>query len=67
MTGIVLCIIALVVAIAALALRLFPTLQVGPAERFGWGVWLCAAVILMAIALLWGNVGVIYSHAGFTG
>lgn len=62
MTGIVLCAVALALALAALVLRLLPT------ERpHLWSVALIASTILIAVALLWGNIGVIYSHAGLTG
>lgn len=33
----------------------------------GWGPWLIVAGILYGFALLWGNVGVIFSNAGLTG
>jgi len=58
--GIVLCFVALAVSLASLVLHLLDV------PRW-WGLCLIAAVILISVALLWGNVGVIFSHAGFTG
>jgi len=59
-TGILLCFIALAVSLASLVLHWLDV------PRW-WGMCLIVAVILISVALLWGNVGVIFSHAGFTG
>ncbi|HEX4395423.1 MAG TPA: hypothetical protein VH084_28415 [Mycobacterium sp.] len=68
MTGIVLVAFALLLAIFSLVLWLFPELLPEHLRaRLGWGLWLIASVILITIALEWGNIGVIYSHAGWTG
>lgn len=65
MTGILLCFIALVLALASLVLCL---IRSGPAQAVrDWPFWLITAVILIQVALLWGNIGVIYSHAGLSG
>jgi hypothetical protein len=65
MTGILLCVLALIVAFVSLVLCIlregFPQ-----AIRY-WPLYLIVAVILTEFALLWGNIGVIYSHAGWTG
>jgi hypothetical protein len=63
MEGIALCLIGLVCGVIALICALVP-------HPPRWGVpivWLAVMGILYGFALLWGNVGVIYSHAGFTG
>jgi hypothetical protein len=65
MTGILFCMVALVVAAISLVICLIRTGIVAAVRD--WPFWLIVAVILTEIALLWGNVGVIYSHAGLTG
>ena len=60
MTGIVLCAVALAVSLASLVLHCLDV------PRW-WGLCLITAVILISVALLWGNLAVVYSHAGFTG
>jgi hypothetical protein len=57
-TGIAACLIALVCSVISAIMFV---------SHKGWGGWIIAAGILYGLALLWGNVGVIYSHAGFTG
>jgi hypothetical protein len=63
MTGIYLCYAAgILVLIAAVVLATFRTLT--------WRdplLYLIPAVAIIVVALLWGNIGVIYSHAGWTG
>jgi hypothetical protein len=66
MEGIVLCALALLCGLAGLVFYLIPHPARFPGW-LGWGFWVSVATILYGIALLWGNVGVIYSHAGFTG
>jgi hypothetical protein len=57
-TGIAMCLVAWVCSIISAIMFVC---------HKGWGGWIIAAGILYGFALLWGNVGVIYSHAGFTG
>jgi hypothetical protein len=64
-TGILLCVIALVIAVVSLIVCVVRT-GLTAAVR-DWPFWLIVAVVLTEIALLWGNIGVIYSHAGLTG
>jgi len=64
MAGILLCALALAVALVALVLCL---IRDGLAAVRDWPLWLIVAVVVTEVALLWGNIGVIYSHAGFTG
>lgn len=66
MTGIVLCALALVFSLIGTVLYLVPHPAWLP-PQLGWGLWLGVAGIFYGISLLWGNIGVIYSHAGFTG
>lgn len=63
MVGIILVIIALVLTIVAFVLRLMAQ----PTRLLHWSVFIILSVFLIEIALLWGNIGVIYSHAGVTG
>lgn len=60
-TGIAMCLVALVLSVIGLIVYLIP--QTSPR----WGIWIIVACILYGLALLFGNVGVIFSHAGFTG
>jgi hypothetical protein len=64
MTGILLCVLALVVAIVSLVLCLIRNRLAAVRD---WPFYLIAAVIITEVALLWGNLGIIYSHAGWTG
>jgi hypothetical protein len=57
-TGIAMCLVGWVCAIISAIMY---------ATHKGWGPWIIAAGILYGLALLFGNVGVIFSHAGFTG
>lgn len=62
-TGIAACLIGLVCMIFGLIFALVP-------HPPRWGipiVWVAVGGILYGFALLWGNVGVIFSNAGFTG
>jgi hypothetical protein len=63
MVGIILVIIALVLTIVAAVLRLMAK----PVNLLHWSMFVIYSVFLIEIALLWGNIGVIYSHAGWTG
>jgi hypothetical protein len=72
MTGIVLCFFALFTILASLVLYVLPSkasagMPVIKQKLLDWGFWLIVTAALLVVALLWGNVGVIYSHAGFTG
>jgi hypothetical protein len=66
MTGIYLCYLAGVLVIVAAVLYVAPPLVVR-GVTLDWGVFLILAVACIVIALLWGNIGVIYSHAGWSG
>lgn len=63
MTGIILVIIAGAFVILSAVLRLLAR----PVNLFHWSIFLIIAVGLLVVALLYGNIGVIYSHAGWTG
>jgi hypothetical protein len=65
MTGIVLCLVALALTVVGAILYLS---QVGlRAAARDWGLWVIISVLLVEVALLWGNIAIVYSHAGFTG
>lgn len=72
MGGIVLCALAGLCALVGWALYLLPP-SVGASmppikqKLLGSGFWYGLALLLVVAALLWGNIGVIYSHAGLTG
>lgn len=59
--GVALCLIGFVCAIIGLIMYLVPN------PPTGWGVWIIVACICYGFALLWGNVGVLFTHAGLTG
>ena len=72
MTGIWMVGFAGLCALIALVLYFLPPLasaKMPPLVQklFGWGFWLILCALLLVVALEWGNVGVIYSHAGVTG
>ena len=63
MVGIILVIIAFVLTLLGIVLKLLER----PSQLFHWSFLVLLSVALIEIALLWGNIGIIYSHAGFTG
>jgi hypothetical protein len=67
-TGVAACLIGAVCGLLAL---IFWTAQVfakfQPSRFTDPALWLSLAVILYGFALLWGNVGILFTHAGFTG
>lgn len=64
-SGIAACLVGFVCSIIAL---IFWLARPTTASRFvDPAFWLSVAAILYGFALLWGNVGLVYSHAGFTG
>jgi len=67
-TGIAACLIGLVCGFIALIFWAAQVFSKFEPSRFTNPVfWLSVAAILYGFALLWGNVGVIFSNAGFTG
>jgi hypothetical protein len=66
MAGIYLCYLAGVLTIIAAVLYVAPPIVVF-GKTLDWGLFLILAVACIVAALLWGNIGVIYSHAGLTG
>jgi hypothetical protein len=66
MTGIWLVAGAIGFALAALIIYLVRAGGVRAALT-DWGLWLILAVIVIGIALEWGNIAVIYSYAGWSG
>jgi hypothetical protein len=66
MTGIYLCYLAGLLTIIAAVLYFAPPIVVF-GRTLHWGLPLILAVACIVVALLWGNIGVIYSHAGFSG
>lgn len=63
MVGIILVLIAWLLTILAIVLRLMAR----PPRLFHWSIFALLSLFLIEVALLWGNIGVIYSHAGVTG
>ena len=64
-TGIAACLIGFVCGVIAL---IFWFARPTSSSRFVDPIfWLAVATILYGFALLWGNVGLLYTHAGFTG
>jgi hypothetical protein len=63
MAGIICVIIAWLFTIVAIVLRLMAR----PPRLFHWSVFALLSLFLIEVALLWGNISVIYSHAGLTG
>jgi len=64
-TGIAACLIGFVCGIIAL---IFWFARPKSSSRFVDPVfWLSVATVLYGFALLWGNVGLLYTNAGFTG
>lgn len=62
--GVALCIIAGLLFIASGILWIF---RKDARVPFDWEPPLIVGAILLVIALLWGNIGVIVSNAGFSG
>jgi len=60
-TGIAAALIGFICSIIGLIFYLIP--QTSPR----WGIWIIVACLLYGFALLFGNVGIVFSHAGFTG
>ncbi len=67
-TGIAACLIGFVCGFVALIFWAGQLLGKLDKSRFTDPVfWLSVAVVLYGFALLWGNVGLLYTNAGFTG
>jgi hypothetical protein len=64
-TGIAACLVGFVFGI--IALIFWAARPQSPSRLVDPVFWLAAAIILYGFALLWGNVGLLYTHAGFTG